>query len=105
MGYVNDTLEKIRQRNQVTYEFHEYPKWITRKDGTKMIVQDEYEHQDILIEDGEETFEDTFDASEVLEAAKPIAQEEPVPAKVAKPASKQATMNKLTSKAAPLKTA
>lgn len=49
----SDTLDKLRNHHHKPYVYQPYPKWVTRNNGQKLIVQDEYEHQQILNEDNE----------------------------------------------------
>lgn len=52
MAQPSDNLDKIRNRGaQKDYVFYEYPKFIMRKDGTRLLVEDKYEHENIIAQD------------------------------------------------------
>lgn len=51
MGQPSDNLDRLRSHKHSNYVHQEYPKWITRFDGKKLIVQDEYEEGQIKEED------------------------------------------------------
>jgi hypothetical protein len=48
---ISDKYDKLRERNHKVFNYQHYPKWCKDNGGKDILVQDEYEHEELAPKD------------------------------------------------------